>query len=642
MRLHDYHRDGYPALLAFRDGEQVLNGYLDDYGTTFKERAAAWWPDQPVPTPLLPAGMKMADNWQLEAKERQIVWVVANDDSTGFAANSGRFADKRGMTVKYEGQLTQDDRVVNLYFDGTTSRFSFGLLAGTESPISFDTSTLHIGPYTFPRSTTALRAIAPNPFNRERYLTFNLTAERSGRLGWDGWADFALWQYDSTMKEPRLLMDGRFAKDDQNRWTFARDARFAELYPNRWTLADSLMTVYTNLRSFCTDGVCPVPGYPTRLPAHRLYSAGNYRWEEKRNARLATMGDDHCRFPSLALAPDGRGAVAWEENGDILLATIDQSAAISVMPVEDCVPDAYNPVVAWDGNSVLILYLSNADGFYHLYGRYLDGDRLSGEIRFTGPGSYDVITPAVAASNGKAAVAWSEWRANLRFPKYRLITNRTLGPVKDVVVVPDGAGMDYTNAWYLSLTMNPEGKPFGMWNQHYPSSICVCGGPLDGPASTPQKLTGNAETSETGEYPGTAIDSLGDQWAVWCTDARSTYNGTPQQVLVARFDSASGSWSTPYTASDTTTFLNQTPRLAIGPDGTLWVVYSGRPRDESKSWGVYLSSYRAAQWQRPALISTPGVCGREPDLAVDSQGKPWVTWHSGTGATMKIQVWTAE
>jgi hypothetical protein len=627
VSLHRYHEDGYPALLAFQDGEQILNGNLDNYGVTFKQRASVWWSGQDVPQPLLPSGMKMAETWQYETKGSTVVFIVPDRDTSLFREMSDAYRGKAEYPVRYESDVTSEDLKGNLEFVGKSPAFRFASFTGQDLPFAFDDTSFQLGTYSFPRLSTGIRAIAPNPYRRDRYVSLKLSPSEGGRGGYAGWADFRIWQWDAAGNRSQVLLDGRFAKDEQNHWRFA----------------DSLAVAYANLKSFCKGGVCPVPGYLLRPAVRHLYTAANAVWTTGAGGRSLTVGNDACRFPSLATSPDGAVAVVWEERGDILMAIIDRSGTAVTRQVEDGAADAYNPLVVWDGDSFLILYLSNADNYYHLYGRYLDNGSFSPEFRMTGPASFDVLTPAVASANGTVALAWSDWCANTRFPKYRLIRQRTLGPILDILVVPDGAGIKYTNAWGISLAMSKTGEPYGMWNQHYPAAMCACGGPLKGPVTTPQRLTGSAETSEVGEYPSTALDSEESQWAVWCTSGPATYGGESQRVLVARYDSAAGGWSLPFTVSrDSQTFLAQTPSMAIGPDNSIWVAYSGRPKDERQPWGIYLTHTVEGKWQAPIRISEEGTSGRAPSLVLDAIGRPWVTWHAGVGNSMRVRVWTVE
>jgi hypothetical protein len=254
------------------------------------------------------------------------------------------------------------------------------------------------------------------------------------------------------------------------------------------------------------------------------------------------------------------------------------------------------------------------------------------------------MTPALASNiAGKVVVAWSQWKANSRYPKYCVIDNRTIGPPADVSIVPDGTDIGYVNAWGFSLAIDQGGRPYGMWNQHYPSTLGVCGGMLDGPVSTPQKLTGNVETSECGEYPSTAIDLQGNQWAAWATYSFLAWRGTPQQVLVSRFESARSAWSTPITVSDDSlTFLNQTPRLVIGGGGEMAVVWSGRPKAKDGNWGIYLARLADGKWVKPVLISGQVEVARAPEIAIGPDNKLWITWHSGVGTNMVVKTKVTE
>ncbi len=628
LSLFEYHRDGYPALLAFRDGKQILRGFLDDYDKTFKERARAWWPESSDTGVTLASGYKMADNYMTETKHALFVWVFPQGLDSLARKFSKRFEGSKEsptrIVVKCEDQLTPDDLTRNILFQSDGRKFKFRSLLGTETPIRFDSTGFLVGPYRFGLEGTGLQATMPNPYNRECYLSLKLTPGMRLPFQTELQSDFAVWRADSSGRPPRLLIDGRFAKDRQNIWRFT----------------DSLSVVYANLKDYCGTGVCPIPAYLSRPEVHHEVSSIPASWKKGPDASRLTLGSVDCRFPSVAVSPSGEAGIAWEERGDINFVVNKEGEPAHTFRVEDGDPDAYNPRVAYDGHAFLIVYLSNLDNYYHLYGRYLDGDKLSQEFRISDAGAFDDVTPALSSNNaGKIVVAWSQWKANSRYPRYCTIDNRTVGAIADVSTVPDGADMGYVNAWGFSLAIDQQGKSYGMWNQHYPATLCVCGGALNGPVSTPQKLTGNAETSECGEYPSTALDSRGRQWAAWSTFGFRAWRGAPQQVLVARFDSANGAWSTPVTISDddSTTLLNQTPRLAIGSEGSMAVVWSGRPKSEDGNWGIYLAGFANGRWAKPVLISEQAEVARAPEIAIGTDNKLWIVWHSGVGKGMVIR-----
>ena len=48
IKLHTYHRDGFPFLMAFQDGQQVFQGVLSPYDLVFDKLRRKFWPDQDV------------------------------------------------------------------------------------------------------------------------------------------------------------------------------------------------------------------------------------------------------------------------------------------------------------------------------------------------------------------------------------------------------------------------------------------------------------------------------------------------------------------------------------------------------------------------------------------------------------------
>ena len=623
VSLHEFHRDGFPALLAFHDGEQILNGFIDDYGGTFKQRTGAWWPELDTPTVTLASGMKMAYNYSHEPDDRMIISVVPDGDTLPYESLRQEFASRAGFAVRMEHQLSAEDLVQSLEFVGVSQKFRFDCLRDRPLPFAFDSLNLQIGRYSFPRDQYALCAVAPNPYKHDKYISFKLHTSKCSLYGSQGWSDFLISRYDSVNRSIIPVLDGRFAKGPDNVWSFA----------------DSLSMAYENLKELCTGGVCPVPN--ARPYVHHQYELKTSSWENATDGQTMTLGTAKCRFPAVAVAPNGTSGVVWEEDGDIVLTLLRENAPAKLFMIEDGAPDAYNPRIVWDGQSFLIAYLSDRDGWYRVYARYLDGEKLSDEIRLSPSGTYDDISPALTSDGkGKVVAGWSEWKANFRFPKYCTVSQRTVGPVNDIKAIPGGGDMDdYFNAWYISLALSKSGRPVGVWNQHYPAILSICGGPLDGPASTPQKLTGNVETSECGEYPSTALDSQDNQWAAWATFSFDLANGEPQRILVSKFDSAAA-WSAPYTVSSSSqTFQNQTPQLVIAEDGSMSVIYSGRPKNPNSQWGIYLSQFANGRWTEPVLLSEPGVCARAPQVASGPDNKLRVVWHEGIGVDMIVRVW---
>ena len=628
VTLHDLHRDGYPALLAFKDGEQILQGWIDDYDFTFRERARQWWPEWVEPKVLLASG-KIRDNYYMLPEEARLVIVVPAADTALRDEMSRNLQSKerlaRKNSVEFESELIPEDLVSNLVYWGDPTAFTFEALTAAELPVQVGGTDLTVGPYRFPKQGYGLHALMPNPHNRECYLVLNLFKGMLTFNQREPWVDFSVWKDGSGGKSFQMLVDGRFAKHEDGTWYFA----------------DSLSVVYANLKDHCSGGVCPIPSALSRKTEHHSLDTSFVPWKQTAFGKVATLGSANCRFPSIAVAPTGEAGIVWEENGDVFFCRLTEDGTPRFFTIEDGSPDSYNPRISFDGKSFIVVYLSDQSGhYYRVYGRIIDGDNLSDEFLVSAPGAFDDVTPAVASNlSGETVVAWSQWKANQRFSQYRRLNNRIPGPIDSIRVVPAGPNDRYVNAWSVNLAISADGRECGMWNQHYPAILCACGGPLTGPVSTPQKLTGDVETSECGEYPDVALDSAGTQWAIWSSVGFRVKDGDTQQVIVSHFDTLSRAWAIPTIVSQSTqTFLNQTPHLAIAGDESMWAVWSGRPQGEDSHWGIYLNRYSQGSWGRPELISDTDETARAPEIALGPDNKLWITWHSGTGEQMRTKV----
>ena len=242
------------------------------------------------------------------------------------------------------------------------------------------------------------------------------------------------------------------------------------------------------------------------------------------------------------------------------------------------------------------------------------------------------MTPAaVSTRDGRVVVAWSQWKANCRFPKYREIVGRVLGDTQDIAIKT--SDIDYTNAWYASLAAGPGGGVWGVWSQHYPITLGVYSGNLVDEAA--------AVSEEMGGYPSLAIDGAGTCWAFWESYMKDVLRGRPHRILTARRDAGEDKWALPEDLSAAArTKYNQTPKAAVDAGGVVWVAWSGRIDGEGP-WGIYLCRLAGDGWSKPVLVSAEGVSARAPAISAGDDG-PWLAWHSGTGENMKVKVLRCE
>lgn len=618
--LHKYHRDGFPFIIAFNDGKIIYNRGLHPYEETFQKLKNTFWPKHNVllkPT----SPLHMASRFVVENKNYLAVDIVPDGDKERYERYKKINEKWSRVKVKYESEISEDDLKKNLDFEGITDNFKFTMLENTDIPITFTHSNIKIGDYTFPKSDIGLNICFPNPYNRERYVVMNIIGKNVQNNLFENWVDFTIYQNRVDKSGLEVILHGFFKKSDDNHWTFS----------------DSLTYSSVDLKSFCKNGICPTPiQYFKKLETHKREIKIS-RPKNTSRGEITTLGDSNCRFPSITLDNKGICWVVWEEEGDILLASVNQKKNQKIV-IENNSSDSFNPIITSDSNFIWIFYLNNQDGFYRLYGKSFDGNRLSDEILFTEKEPFDVITPAVTSNQkGKMVLMWSEWKANYRYMRYRIINNRILGKIQSVAIKK--SDIDYTNAWFPSLVMEEKGKIWGAWNQHYPATLGVCAGNLVEEAKSVTRLKGDEKTEENGGYPSITIDKEGKKWVLWESFGWDVvWPGKSQNILASYYDEKSEQWSLPYTLThEKEIVFNQTPRAAVDENGTIWVVWCRRT-DENEPWSIYLSYFTDGNWSEPVMISEEGENARAPQICISKENKIWITWHSGIGRNMKIKI----
>ncbi len=500
-----------------------------------------------------------------------------------------------------------------------TERFSLEFLEGNAAPVQITPESVRIGGHEFPKSDVGVAACFPNPCNKERYVVLGLHGSKLKSRVFESWTDYTIYK-DGSDGKPEILLHGFFGKDGAN-----------------WRFSPALALGTAVSRGGCDGSVCPAPSgaLDGSGPAVRRIKVS--RWTTTPCGKIRTLGASKCRFPAMAVDSDGICWVTWEEDGNILLASVNAPEPQRTVAVERDLSDSYNPIITYDGSRLWVLYLNNRDGFYRLYARFFDGIRLSEPALITELRPLDVITPAVASDGkGNMTVAWTEWKANYRYLRYRTLADGSLGEAHDVAIAT--SDIDYVNAWYPSLVIG-EGQCWGAWNQHYPAMLGVCSGNLVEEATSVTRIVGNIDGNECGGYPSIVIDKQGRRWVFWESYGWDVLQDEAQRILGSRSDESSKKWTLPDTLSvESQTALNQTPRAAVDDKGTIWVVWSGRQNDITKPWGIYISSFSGGRWSAPELISQKGVNSRAPNLCIGKGGAVWVTWHAGTGSHMKIKV----
>lgn len=197
--LHRFHDDGFPAIMAFRNGEQIVRlplGSLSPYDVRFDSLKDILWPGmQPGMQPC--SDLHMAYRVIDENEHFTTVCVVPDEDTAGFRRNLEFGKKAKCYTVKYLSQLTFTDRRANLYFEGRFTKGFNYLFHYLRYPVGIENdSILVIGMYRFPLAETGFSACFPNPFNQEKYFVFNILGNKVHRRFYENAVDFTVYTHD--------------------------------------------------------------------------------------------------------------------------------------------------------------------------------------------------------------------------------------------------------------------------------------------------------------------------------------------------------------------------------------------------------------------------------------------------------------
>ena len=137
--LHRYHRNGFPALIAFDKGELVYNGSLHPYEETFRDLGTRFWRED-APDLRMVGPLHVANWFVYENRAQLAIHVVPDGDVSEYERMQKRSESGQGRSyrVMYEDELTADDLQMNLYFQGHSGRFTFSCLKDRDVPIHID------------------------------------------------------------------------------------------------------------------------------------------------------------------------------------------------------------------------------------------------------------------------------------------------------------------------------------------------------------------------------------------------------------------------------------------------------------------------------------------------------------------------
>lgn len=608
VELHKYHRNGFPFIYSMKDGKVFKGGHLSPYEKTFNNIKDIFWPDKNT-TIQLTSPFHMATRFTGENEDLATTYIIPDNDSLLFKRVIENTNQYKNGVAKYEKDIEEEDLKRNVSYNGKFSDFIINLLKDKEIPFKLDEKKFYIGNYVLTHDSISVSICFPNPYNREKYMVLRLFSELTkGKNIMQNWVDFTI----SKVEEDRasMVMHGFFEKEN-----------------NIWTFSESQTSINPDYKLKCINGICKSP--EKKIFEKETIELTNAKTKISKFGKLTTLGNENCRFPDITTDEKDVIWCCWEENGNILLSSEDESFV-----VEGNASDSFNPVITFDGNNVWIFYLNNQTGFYRVYAKILYGRKVSDEIMISDNLIKDSVNLGVTSNNeGEIAVSWTDWQANFRYPKYRIIENRVLGEIKDISIKK--SEIDYINAWHIALTYSQDGQLWGAWNQHYPAILGVCSGDLISEAKSVTQLN---PKEENGGYPDCINDSNGKKWVVWESFGWDVLSRKSQQIKAAFYDDKSECWSLPFVISnDTEISFNQTPSACLDSNGNINVVWSHRSLN-SEFWIIYLSTFKNNKWSEPIKISEANINSRVPKIIANSKGNLIITWHSGVGKEMKTKV----
>jgi lysophospholipase L1-like esterase len=130
--------------------------------------------------------------------------------------------------------------------------------------------------------------------------------------------------------------------------------------------------------------------------------------------------------------------------------------------------------------------------------------------------------------------------------------------------------------------------------------------------------------------PSLAAAPDGGLWLAWVG-----HDGTDDEIYASRWDTQG--WTTPQRVGyddDSPEAYDTHPRLAIGPQGEVWLVWVS-------SQGLFHDAIVASRWEGESWSPEQRASARDglanvwPSVALDAQGQPWVAWQRLTALDAK-------
>jgi hypothetical protein len=387
---------------------------------------------------------------------------------------------------------------------------------------------------------------------------------------------------------------------------------------------------------------------PSELPEIESIYPMRALVEVRRSPIVETLSESQYEddYPSIAV-DGGRIWVAWQAYRDkadrIFLRANENGRWAPPLEVTEKPSDVFMTGLAAARGGVTVVWSEREGSGWNLKARTYDGSRF-GPVESVTTGDNNNLWHRVTADRaGNVHVTYQSWRKG-RSDIY--LRSREGGKWMPEILLSDAQRDARADDWDPAVVADRDGTVWTAWDGYATGSYNLYLRPVrHGRAGAMIKVT---DTTRFHAHPSLAVDAQNRLWLAydeapenWGKDLGFLFSGgtglyESRAVKVAVY--AAGRWQTPLRQPESVVpdgfhRYVQTPRLAGGSDGRMWLFL--RPRTEARfpasewaaggKWEVCATYYSGDRWSD--LIMLPDSQGRDEGelaAATDQQGNAFV------------------
>jgi hypothetical protein len=370
--------------------------------------------------------------------------------------------------------------------------------------------------------------------------------------------------------------------------------------------------------------------------------------EVRRSPVVETISESRYEDDYPAMAADGnRIWVAWQAYRDkadrVFLRGCENGRCDAALEVTEKPGDLFMTGVAAARGAVTVVWSEREGSGWNLKSRTYDGKRFGAAESVTTGENNNLWHRVTADRGGNVHVVYQSWRKG-RSDIY--LRSRENGKWTPEVLLSDTQRDARADDWDPAVAADRDGTVWAVWDGYATGSYNLYLRPVR--HGKPGAIVKVTDTTRFHAHPSVTVDGENRLWIAydeapenWGKDVGFLFSGgtglyQSRAVKVAVY--SAGRWQTPLrqpedVIPDGFHRYVQTPRLAAGSDGRMWLFL--RPRTESRfpaslwaaggKWEVCATYYNGDRWSD--LIMLPDSAGRdEGELAAapDAQGNAWV------------------